>query len=210
MSDSNNEEKFAPAPDPKFGKKARPKTTGQIKSMEKSEQIHTLRIAGISWEQIAKKLGYASASGPYKLFQAYVKEVRIENGQELAKVEAERLDMAHRAMVGEMMNGKHKAAAALAIVKISESRRKLFGVDAPTRSEIEIHQSLSFLAHLTDEELDEIIAEGNNGENVLTYDDETHKIIDAKVVEDPPHGDNGNNGKQLKPPSGQSPPGDTE
>jgi len=212
MGNRNNEEKFDDELEPKFGKKSsahpRPKTTTQLKTMEKARKIHAMRVNGIAFEDIAEELGYADASGPWKLMQAYLKEVRIENGQDFARLENDRLEMAHRAMLDEMVNGKYKVQAALAIVRISESRRKLFGVDAPSRSEIEIQGAMSFLAQLPEGELDAIIAEGNNDENVLTYDDQTHKIIDAKVIKGLPHGDSGSNGKQTIPESGQGPSGD--
>lgn len=195
---------------PKLRKKNRPRYKKELGLADRHRRMLELRRAGFTYEQCAEELGYKNRSGAQKAFKAALRKYQLENVEEMALLENERLEQAHVVMEQLLLSGNDQTKAAQAIVRISESRRRLFGVDKPSRTEVELQGSVSFLAHLTDEQLDQILEKAKNGKKVLTLDEESYKIIEQA--------DQGNtersNGSQRRiessDQSGKSAPSDEE
>lgn len=198
------------AGNPQSGKRRPPVTKNQVKMATKREKVWALYKQGFTLRQIADTMGYASPSGALKLLRTALKYFQVAHAEDFAKIELDRLNDAHRAMNMILLRGTdaQKIRAALAIVRISESKRDLFGIDAPSRTSVEIHNNMTFLAQMTDEQIDQIIEAGKSGKKPLTSDDDRLKIVDAKEIKGLQHG----NGQQrIHNPGGepgQGPAGD--
>lgn len=101
-------------------------------------QALDLRIKGLSYRRIAETMlvSTPTAFRYVQSAQASLREAIREKAEELRDLELARLDALTetyhpRAVEGDM------AAAALCI-KVSESRRKLLGIDAPTEQRVEV------------------------------------------------------------------------
>lgn len=106
-----------------------------IEAELKRAQVVHLRRQGISFRAIASQLGY-SLPMAYEAF----KVAMAENGADPAEVralrllESERLDAAQAAIWHKVMNGNLEAVRVF--VRVSERRSKLWGLDAPTKTEL--------------------------------------------------------------------------
>jgi hypothetical protein len=119
-----------------------------------------LRRRGLSYEQIAENLGFSAKSAAYEAVQRGLKDLYTEDTDGQRLLELERLDDMLRVLVRVALS-KHRAAgrdgkllldeqgnpvyddainvtAALGVVKLSESRRKQFRLDAPTKSGVHV------------------------------------------------------------------------
>lgn len=104
--------------------------------LEKERKVVDLRHMGITFEVIAKEVGYASPSGAYHAYERalarYPKET-IDRKRELAETRIERLlaGVWTKALRGEI-------PAIMATIKIFERQAKLLGLDAPQKTETDI------------------------------------------------------------------------
>lgn len=122
-----------------------------------------LRRRGLTYEQIATQLGFRAASSAYEAVQRGLAEAFRESAEALTQLEAERLD-ALRRLFERIAATKHYAVslgsgkvimdpanpgqpltddgpamqAGLALLRVSESWRKLKGLDAPAKSRVEV------------------------------------------------------------------------
>ena len=97
-----------------------------------------LRIKGYSFGDIATELG-VSRTQAFRLVQGALKVHNrrlAEKAEELIRVEEERLDRAVKGLMKKVDAGDTRAAEVL--VRISESRRKLHGLDAPEKKQIAV------------------------------------------------------------------------
>lgn len=112
-----------------MGRPAKP--TPSAEQLEREALALDLRRAGYEYSQIAEQTGYANASGARKAVQRALKRGFVEPAEDLRTLEADRLDLAHRAVWTSALRGDLKAIDR--VVKISDRRSKLLGLDAPTR-----------------------------------------------------------------------------
>jgi hypothetical protein len=117
---------------------------------------------GLSYDQIATEMGYADRSGAFRAVQRGIRDAFREEATELVAMEAERLN-ALRRLFEEIAATKHvmvsmhsgkivmdpedgetplpdygpRMQAGLALLRVSESWRKLKGLDAPTSKRVE-------------------------------------------------------------------------
>lgn len=105
-------------------------TSQQIKAVDKHAQALKMRQAGASYEDIARVLGYKSASGAYSAIKAGLKKTLQEPAEELRFLELSRLDEALKAIWPEVRKGSLFAIDRF--LKISERRSRLLGLDAKT------------------------------------------------------------------------------
>ncbi len=101
-----------------------------------------LRIEGHTFEQIARKVGYSDKAAAFKAVQAARKEILREPTEELVGLEVDRLE----SLIAETWTVINEARSAGELelllkaidrgAKLSESRRKLLGLDAPARSDV--------------------------------------------------------------------------
>jgi hypothetical protein len=135
----------------------------QAQRTERRAEALRMHIAGHTWQKIADRLGYSSAGHACADGRRALEILRAHQDQaaeEYRAIELARLDealaVAMRIMAEEQVahsNGKIvyrqiegqqvpvvdntvALAAADRVVKISESRRKLLGLDAPVRQEV--------------------------------------------------------------------------
>ena len=132
---------------------ARPR---DIETREQDARAVDLRRKGLSYPQIAENLGFSAKSSAYEAVKRGLKDLYQEDVDGQRMLELDRLDDMLRVLYRVAM-ARHRAAgrdgklltdengnpvfddaitvqAALAVVKLSESRRKLLGLDAPAKS----------------------------------------------------------------------------
>ena len=113
------------------------KTSAQrLIGAEKRLQALELRKCGATFAEIGKGLGI-STQRAHKIVMEELERLamlRLGNADELRRLELERLEMASIPVVNKVKRGDLQAA--LVWIKLSESRRKLLGIDAPARQEI--------------------------------------------------------------------------
>ena len=105
-------------------------TSQQIKAVDKHAQALRMRQAGASYEDIARVLGYRSASGAHNAIKSAMKKCLQEPADELRLLELSRLDEALKAIWGDVKKGSLFAIDRF--LKISERRSRLLGLDAKT------------------------------------------------------------------------------
>jgi len=95
--------------------------------VEKETQVVELRREGQNWEQIAMQVGYKHPSGAAQAYKRAVFRVLGEEIETMRHLEGERLDAMHSAVWENALAGDHKSV--LTVIKISERRSALFGLD---------------------------------------------------------------------------------
>ena len=107
----------------------------KLTAAERQRRALELRAQGWGYDRIAAKLGYRSRSGPWRAVNRALAEVRVEAVNEMRTLENQRLDelWAGLWVRAAIMGDPPSASTAL---RVSESRRKLWGADAPDRLEI--------------------------------------------------------------------------
>jgi hypothetical protein len=104
---------------------------------ERRAQAIALRIAGLEWQEIANRLGYASRGAACTdVSRALESNRREERAQveELRFVESQRLDRLQVAVWAQAIAGDPRAVEAA--LKVMDRRAKLFGLDASKQMEI--------------------------------------------------------------------------
>jgi hypothetical protein len=102
-------------------------------------QAISLRLAGVDYETIAAKLGYASRGAAYTDIDRALAANKAEEDaakETLREVEAMRLDRLQAAVWSDATKGDTRSVDSA--LKIIAQRCRLLGLDAPTRTRIEI------------------------------------------------------------------------
>jgi len=122
----------------------------RLEAFERGCQALELRKQGLSYTEIGAQLGLTK-TGAYKSIMRALKRTMQEPADELRQIEGARLDTAQSAIWDKVKGGD--VLAIDRFVRISERRSKLFGLDAPTRTNIrleevdaEIERQLALLA----------------------------------------------------------------
>jgi len=108
----------------------------RILAREREVQAMSLRLAGAGYKRIGEALGVSTAAA-YKAVKRVMdrtRKVADETAEQLREVHRARLEALHLANWPQAQKG-HLGAGAL-VVKISESLRKLDGVDAPAKMDL--------------------------------------------------------------------------
>ena len=105
-----------------------------IADKEKAQQAVRLRKAGVTYDQIAAQLGYASRSSARRAVVRLLQANTVEAVGDLRTLEDGRLDDMLRAIYGAAVQGD--LATIDRILRISERRAKLWGLDAAVKQEI--------------------------------------------------------------------------
>ncbi len=127
------------------------RSNNELQALDKQLLALQLRKAGASFEQVAKACGYANAGGAFKAVKTALKKTLQEPADDLRKLELARLDEAQAAIWAKVKNGDLKAIDRL--LRISERRSKLLGLDAPVKLEGEVTHTVNL------QELDAIRAQ---------------------------------------------------
>lgn len=127
---------------------------------ERDAKALGMRQRGLSLQQICEEIGYKSKSSAHEAIQRALKDCYREEAGEAVQLELERMDDVSRVLYRVMHTKHFKVSAsgrivrdgagdpvrddgpvvhaAMGLVKLSESRRKLLGIDAPSRSRVQI------------------------------------------------------------------------
>ena len=99
----------------------------RIEAEERQAAALNLRKAGVSFEEIARQTGYASASGAYEAVKAAMAKTLREPANELRELELARLDGMLEAISEAVMAGDLNAIGMA--LRISERRSRILGLD---------------------------------------------------------------------------------
>ncbi len=105
---------------------------GQIEAEERQAAALNLRKCGVTFEEIARQVGYASASGAYEAVKSAMKKTLREPAEELRGLELARLDTMLEAISENVLAGDLDAIATA--LRISERRSRLLGLDMRERT----------------------------------------------------------------------------
>lgn len=86
-----------------------------------------LRIAGFTWDQVAKEAGYASAPGAHRGVSRALDRIPRANAEKFLEIELERLDRLQRAAYRQAVAGDLKAIEA--VLRVMDRRAKYLGLD---------------------------------------------------------------------------------
>ncbi|KWW97367.1 hypothetical protein LI90_4339 (plasmid) [Carbonactinospora thermoautotrophica] len=102
-------------------------------TIEKERRALQMRRAGLTLDDIARELGYTHRSSARKAVQRALKRTLQEDADELRALEADRLDRLQAAIWSKAMAGDLQAVDR--VLRISERRARLLGLDLPARLE---------------------------------------------------------------------------
>lgn len=114
--------------------------------LRKESEAVALRIAGTTYEDIARALGYSSRGDVHRIVTRALSRHQAEQIDEMRNVEGARLDRAQRAIWAAVVRGDLEAVRAF--VRISERRARLFGLDAPQAVQVtsDVDEQIKLLA----------------------------------------------------------------
>jgi hypothetical protein len=112
-------------------------------TLEKERKVLEYRRGGLTFDLIAERLGYASASGAHKAYLSACNRIVYEDVVEVRKSEMDRLDIAQAAIWGDLTDTQNvdantRARLVMALIKIMERRARLLGLDMPTKAQVEV------------------------------------------------------------------------
>ena len=104
---------------------------------EKERQVVQYRQGGATFDAIAKKLGYADESGARAAFKRAMERMRDDAlNAEMRELHRQRLEVALTAIWPDVVKGDLEAIKVM--LKILERDAKLYGIDAPVKTEMEV------------------------------------------------------------------------
>jgi hypothetical protein len=110
-----------------------PKHHPDTRDRTRAAEALRLRQSGMTWEAIAARLKYRNPSGPRMAVERLLSRVEHEGAAQLRAVEGRRLDELQASVWGKATAGDCDAIRT--VLRISERRSKLLGLDAPQRVE---------------------------------------------------------------------------
>jgi len=104
---------------------------------EKERQVVQYRQGGATFDQIAKRLEYADESGARAAFKRAMERMRDDAlNAEMRELHRQRLEVALTAIWPNVVQGDLEAIKVM--LKILERDAKLYGLDAPVKTEMEV------------------------------------------------------------------------
>jgi len=110
--------------------KERKTSTRRIAATERQAQAVTLRLMGMEYREIAKKLNFRGPSGAYGAVKAALKKTLQGPTDELRKLELLRLDELQQ-IAWKRVTVAADLKAIDTVLRIMERRSRLLGLDAP-------------------------------------------------------------------------------
>lgn len=108
----------------------------KVEVIERERKVLEMRRGGLTFDLIAKRLGYSGASGAFNAYQTACKRILVPEVDNLRLIETERLDIAQSAIWSNVLRGDVQSI--ITLLKIMERRARLLGLDMPTRAQIEV------------------------------------------------------------------------
>lgn len=124
--------------------------SAEISATRRIEAV-SLRLAGMTYEQIGERLGVSTAQAS-RLVKQSLESAENSVAQDMRDIENARLDRAQSAIWSNVLRGDLKSIDVF--LRISTARRKLNGLDAPAKLDVnmtireEMNQALADLEHL--------------------------------------------------------------
>lgn len=115
--------------------------------LDKELQIIELRRAGVTWETIAREVGFKNASGAYKMYQRAAERMIRPSLDEYRETVLDRFERMHRAVWPRAKEGDLRAIDTA--LRIAEKEIKLLGLDAPTKitAEVTVYEGQQLIEH---------------------------------------------------------------
>ena len=113
-----------------------PAAPKQVRARVREEQALALRIGGATYDQIGQALGMSlegARKAVKRALERTMEEVK-DNAEALRELERQRLERLILSMMPSAQKGNVPAAET--VRKLSESLRKLMGLDAPTKTDV--------------------------------------------------------------------------
>lgn len=111
-----------------------------IARAERDQRAVDMRRAGVSWDAIARALGYASSGHAHQSFMRYMAAYPRESIADARQVELDRLDQLQAAIWQQCLatGSTNQHWAIDRMLKISDQRARLLGLNAPVRQEVSV------------------------------------------------------------------------
>jgi hypothetical protein len=115
--------------------------------LDKELQIIELRRAGVTWEKIAREVGFKNASGAYKMYQRAAERMIRPSLDEYRETVLDRFERMHLAVWPRAKEGDLRAIDTA--LRIAEKEIKLLGLDAPTKitAEVTVYEGQQLIEH---------------------------------------------------------------
>jgi hypothetical protein len=110
--------------------------------LDKEQKVVSLRREGLTWDQIAKEVGYAGPSGASDAYYRASYRVVQEDVDQLRQLENDRLDYLLNAVWDNALAGDYKAVEAC--LKIMTRRAKLLGLDTRQVTKVSFNNEHDF------------------------------------------------------------------
>jgi len=107
-----------------------------MEKLDRQRKAVELRIMGLTYRQIAEKLGYKSTSSVQKALQAAIRKTLQEPTDELRAMESAKLDFIWKGMLSNLQADKLDYKAWEMLLRVMNRRAALLGLDMPARREI--------------------------------------------------------------------------
>lgn len=102
--------------------------------IERERRVLELRRAGVTFDVIAEQLDYADRSGAYRAFKRALARTLQQPAREVRDLEVDRLDKLMVAVWKKALGGDLQAVDR--VIRISERRARLLGLDAPQKVQV--------------------------------------------------------------------------
>lgn len=107
--------------------------------LDREARVVALRRGRMPWPEIARQTGYASAAVAQRAYRRALRRVLVATVDEARREEQDMLDRLHAAYWRPALEGN--PVAAMMILRTSEARRRLLGLDAALRVKTEVTEA---------------------------------------------------------------------
>lgn len=112
-----------------------------IDARQREAEVLKLRRDGLSFDEIARRLGYSDSSGAYRAFKRVMDRTIQEPADELRRVELARLDYYLKCLQPAIAKGRGYAIEKA--IMIQDRRARLLGLDAPTKHQVTVSDTMA-------------------------------------------------------------------
>lgn len=112
-----------------------------IDARERERQVLELRRDGLTFDAIARRLGYSDPSGAYRAFQRAMKATIQQPADEFRRLQLERLDYWLECLKPALEAGRGYAIEKA--LMIEDRRARLLGLDAPTKHQVTVSDTMT-------------------------------------------------------------------
>jgi transcriptional regulator len=115
--------------------------------LDKEIKIIELRRAGVTWEKIAKEVGFKNASGAYKMYQRAAERMVRPHLEEYRDMQLDRLERMHMAVWPRAKDGDLRAIDTA--LRIADREANLLNLNAPIKvqAEVTVYEGQQLVEH---------------------------------------------------------------